>query len=102
MAEISSAHTETASRLLRPEGRFAPLLRDGIVAEDFAAALTDVIRAVWLRTRGYRTEIVEFVPLEHSLKNRLIRAKFTRRRDAAPAELEALLAELERSPAIAR
>ena len=67
--------------LLRADGRFAAFLRDGIVAADFAATLTDVIRSVWLSSRGYRTEIVEFVPLEHSLKNRLIRAKFTRRRD---------------------
>jgi hypothetical protein len=88
--------------LLRADGRFGAFLRDGIVAADFAATLTDVIRSVWLRSRGYRTEIVEFVPLEHSHKNRLIRAKFTRRRDEAPAELADLLAELERPPAIAR
>jgi hypothetical protein len=88
--------------LLRQDGRFAAFLRDGIVAADFAATLTDVIRALWLRTRGYRTEIVEFVPLEHSLKNRLIRAKFTKRQDAAQPELDALLAELSGPPAISR
>jgi Methyltransferase domain len=88
--------------LVRDDGRFASFLRDGIVAAEFAATLTDVIRAVWLRTRGYRAEIVEFVPLEHSLKNRLIRAKFTRRNDGSEAELAALLAELTSPPAIAR
>jgi SAM-dependent methyltransferase len=88
--------------LLRENGRFAPFLRDGIVAADFAATLTDVIRAVWLRSQGYRAEIVEFVPLEHSVKNRLIRAKFTRRSDGAAAELDDLLAELTGPPAIAR
>jgi SAM-dependent methyltransferase len=88
--------------LLRKDGRFGSFLRDGIVAADFAAAFTDVLRAVWLRAHGYRAEVVEFVPLEHSLKNRLIRAKFTRRDDGAHGELEALLAELEAPPSIAR
>jgi hypothetical protein len=89
--------------LLRRDGRFAAFLEDGIVAADFAATMTDVLRALWLRTRGYRAEIVEFVPLEHSLKNRLIRAKFTRRRDArAHAGLADLLQELTAAPAIAR
>jgi SAM-dependent methyltransferase len=89
--------------LLAPDGRFAAFLHDGIVASDFAATLTDVMRALWLRTRGYRAEIVEFVPLEHSLKNRLIRAKFTRRRDArAAAELEELALGLAGPPAILR
>lgn len=88
--------------LIRPDGRFGAFLKDGIVAADFAATLTDVIRALWLRSRGYRAEIVEFVPLEHSMKNRLIRAKFTRRRDGAEARLEEVLAELVAPPAIAR
>jgi SAM-dependent methyltransferase len=89
--------------LLRPEGRFAPFLHDGIVAGEFAATLTDVIRALWLRTQGYRTEIVEFVPLEHSFKNRLIRAKFTKRRDEeATRQLEEILADLAGPPAILR
>jgi hypothetical protein len=88
--------------LIRPDGRFAAFTHDGIVAADFAASLTDVMRALWLRSRGYRAEIVEFVPLEHSLKNRLIRAKFTRRRDQAASELDALLAELSGPPAIVR
>jgi SAM-dependent methyltransferase len=88
--------------LIREDGRFGPFLHDGIVAADFAASLTDVIRALWLRSRGYRAEIVEFVPLEHSLKNRLLRAKFTRRRDRAGAELDQMLAELSGPPAIVR
>jgi SAM-dependent methyltransferase len=89
--------------LLKAEGPFSPFLHDGIIAGDFAATLTDTIRALWLRTKGYRAEIVEFVPLEHSLKNRLIRAKFTRRRDQrAHRELAEVLGALTALPAIAR
>jgi hypothetical protein len=48
---------------------------DGILASDYAACLTDALRALWLRAKGYRTEIVEFVSWEHTPKNRLLRAR---------------------------
>lgn len=89
--------------LLRPDGPSAPFLDDGIVAAEHAALLTDVLRSLWLRTRGYRAEILEFVPWEHSLKNRLIRAKFTRRRDPAAHErLQALQRSLSAPPFLVR
>lgn len=51
-----------------------PLLKHGILKERFAALATDAIRANLLETAGYRTQILEFVDLEHTPKNLLIRA----------------------------
>ena len=50
------------------------LLRHGILKERFAALATDALRAAWLETVGYRTQVVEFIDLEHTPKNLLIRA----------------------------
>ena len=52
----------------------APLLRHGLAKERFAALVTDALRAHLLELEGYRTQLVEFVPLEHTAKNVLIRA----------------------------
>jgi hypothetical protein len=52
----------------------APLLRHGLLRERFAADLTDAVRAQLLGLAGYDVQIVEFVELEHTPKNVLIRA----------------------------
>jgi SAM-dependent methyltransferase len=52
----------------------APLLRHGLAKERFAALVTDTLRAQLLELAGYRTQLVEFVALEHTAKNVLIRA----------------------------
>ena len=51
-----------------------PLLRHGLAKERFGALVTDVLRAQLLELAGYRTQLVEFVDLEHTPKNVLIRA----------------------------
>jgi SAM-dependent methyltransferase len=60
----------------------APLLRHGLAKERFAALATDTLRAQLLELAGYRTQLVEFVALEHTPKNVLIRA--VRGRPAGP------------------
>jgi SAM-dependent methyltransferase len=52
----------------------APLLRHGLAKERFAALVTDTLRAQLLELHGYRAQLVELVPLEHTQKNVLIRA----------------------------
>ena len=51
-----------------------PLLRHGLAKERFAALVTDTLRAQLLELAGYRAQLVEFVSLEHTAKNVLIRA----------------------------
>jgi SAM-dependent methyltransferase len=52
----------------------APVLRHGLLRERLAADLTDAVRAQLLGLVGYDTQLVEFVELEHTPKNVLIRA----------------------------
>jgi SAM-dependent methyltransferase len=51
-----------------------PLLKHGILKERFAALATDAMRANLLELAGYRTQLLEFVDMEHTPKNLLIRA----------------------------
>lgn len=51
-----------------------PLLKHGILKERFAALATDAARAQLLETLGYRVQVLEFIDMEHTPKNLLIRA----------------------------
>ncbi|MSR57987.1 MAG: SAM-dependent methyltransferase [Planctomycetaceae bacterium] len=53
---------------------FAPLARHGLLHERFAALATDALRAALLEIHGYATQVVEFIDMEHTPKNVLIRA----------------------------
>jgi SAM-dependent methyltransferase len=50
------------------------LLKHGILRERFAAMATDAMRAQLLETCGYHTQVIEFIDMEHTAKNLLIRA----------------------------
>ena len=52
----------------------APILSYGIIKERMAALMTDGLRAQMLESVGYETQILEFVEMEHTPKNLLIRA----------------------------
>lgn len=46
----------------------------GLIKERFSALLTDAIRANLLESQGYSVQVMEFIPMEHTAKNVLIRA----------------------------
>lgn len=71
-----------------------PLTRHGILHERFAALATDALRALVLESRGYATQIIEFVDIEHTAKNILLRA--VRREQSDEEYCAARLAELDR------
>lgn len=72
------------------------ITKHGILKERLAALATDALRAEHLERHGYRTQVVEFIDMEHTAKNVLIRA--IRREEAsvdgestAGGELKSLL-----------
>lgn len=52
----------------------APILQYGLIKERMAALCTDAVRGQILEQVGYRTQILEFIDMEHTPKNLLIRA----------------------------
>jgi len=83
-----------------------PLVRHGTLRERFVAEVTDAARARLLELAGYEVQVVEFVPLEHTPKNVLLRATRTRRpeRDRARLadEYRVFADSLEIEPALER
>ena len=51
-----------------------PVLKYGLIQERTAALITDSMRASLLEILGYKTQILEFIDMEHTPKNILIRA----------------------------
>lgn len=52
----------------------APVLHYGLLKERMAALMTDGLRGQLLEVMGYRTQLLEFIDMEHTPKNILIRA----------------------------
>ena len=70
-----------------------PVLKYGILKERMAAIITDAVRAETLEMAGYDTQILEFIDMEHTPKNILLRA--VRRVDAGMADGQSGLTEAE-------
>jgi GNAT superfamily N-acetyltransferase/SAM-dependent methyltransferase len=64
---------EQLSRTPVPES-FRAVSRFGILGERLGDILTDTFRAAILRIMGYRTDVVQFVSMEHTAKNLMIRS----------------------------
>lgn len=60
------------NRELKPEG-WDSIFQYGIIKERSAALFTDAQRANLLESQGYKTQILEFIDMEHTPKNLLIR-----------------------------
>ena len=60
------------NRQIRCE-ELAPVLKYGIIKERIAALVTDAFRAQLLETEGYDVDILEFIDMEHTPKNLMIR-----------------------------
>lgn len=52
----------------------SPLLKHGLLRERFASLATDTVRGMVLEVCGYEVQMVEFIDMEHTPKNILIRA----------------------------
>lgn len=52
----------------------SPVLDYGLLRERFSALVTDGLRAKYLEGMGYETQVLEFIDMEHTPKNILLRA----------------------------
>lgn len=52
----------------------APVMKYGLLKERFSALLTDGLRAEYLESAGYHVQVLEFIDMEHTPKNILLRA----------------------------
>lgn len=71
-SRLAKGENASASKKTPPE--FEPLLKYGILRERFAALATDALRAEYLEEAGYNVQLLEFIDMEHTPKNILIRA----------------------------
>lgn len=56
--------------------KMIPMMKFGIIKEKLASLLTDSVRANVLEIMGYKTQVLEFIDMEHTPKNIMIRAFF--------------------------
>lgn len=66
----------------------APIFQYGIIKERMSALITDALRADILKAQGYETDLLEFIDMEHTPKNILIRAVKKERIRAAKRQEE--------------
>ncbi len=67
-----------------------PILKYGVIKERMAALITDALRADILEQNGYDTQILEFIDMEHTPKNLMIRAvKASKMRPGSAVQSEA-------------
>lgn len=79
----------------------SPVFSYGILKERMAALITDGLRAQLLEGAGYETQILEFVDMEHTPKNLLIRGVYTGRKKNLE-KTRRCIEELHLNPTLAR
>jgi hypothetical protein len=87
-------HKEIRRQIKSPE-MLKPLLKYGVHMGQEADMVTDALRALLLEAHGYKVQILEFVSLEHTSKNKLIlavRGTVAAPRDDVLAQVQSLKA----------
>ncbi|MEO6280972.1 SAM-dependent methyltransferase [Roseateles sp.] len=93
-------HKELRPQMTMP-AVLRPMLQHGIHLGQEAEMVTDSLRALLLESQGYRTQVFEFIALEHTSKNKMILAVKAQGLAAEAlaarrAELLAQIAEIKR------
>ena len=68
-----------------------PITRYGIFLERQAVMITDAIRSLIMEYYGYKTQVMEFIEMEHTPKNILL----VGRKSDAPVDKESILRQIE-------
>lgn len=79
-----------------------PVLKYGLIKERMAALITDALRAEYLEGEGYDAQILEFIDMEHTPKNILIRAVKTGKKKENKEEIKNCEKQLHVSPMLGR
>ena len=92
-AEVA-AHLRQNKALNLTRTPLAELWRHPLHTREMGSQLTNVLRCLYLESKGYTVTVTELVGWEHSMKNELILARYTGRPKAGAADrLQALLAQ---------
>ena len=79
-----------------------PILKHGLLKERFSAIVTDALRAEYLEREGYEVQVLEFIDMEHTPKNILIRAIDTGKRGKNSKRIKDCEAFLNVEPTLGR
>lgn len=79
-----------------------PLFKYGLIKERMAALVTDALRAEYLESCGYDAQILEFIDMEHTPKNILIRAVKTGKKKDNQGKIKACEEFLNVDPMLGR
>jgi hypothetical protein len=95
-AELASILKQNKSGLLK-NNYFSALFKYPIHTREFGSHLTNVLRCLFLESKGYEVTVTELVGWEHSMKNELILAqkKSSVKKEKAKEQLKNLLEEFE-------
>lgn len=80
----------------------SPVFSYGLIKERMAALVTDALRAEYLKGEGYDAQILEFIDMEHTPKNILIRAVKTGRKAKNRGKLKECEAFLNVKPMLGK
>lgn len=72
--EVMEVSEMLGDQLASMEEVLGPIMDYGLLRERFAALVTDGLRAKHLESEGYETQVLEFIDMEHTPKNILLRA----------------------------
>ena len=78
-----------------------PILKYGLIKERMAALITDALRANVLEAAGYQVQILEFIDMEHTPKNILIRGVKSSKKKSG-SDIRPVLDFLHLDPALVR
>ena len=80
----------------------SPIMNYGLLKERMAALVTDGLRAEYLKREGYDVQVLEFIDMEHTPKNILLRAVKTGRRADNEESIRACESFLRVTPTLGR
>lgn len=80
----------------------SPIMNYGLLKERMAALVTDGLRAEYLKREGYDVQVLEFIDMEHTPKNILLRAVKTGRRADNKESIRACETFLRVTPTLGR